>query len=175
MSEPSQDRERLDRLVASLYETLRKLAGGALRDGDAQGGVSPTELVHECYLQLARSEAAKGLGPHELVALASRAIRNILVDRARERAALKRGGGMRRVTLSGELLALAGPIDLLALDVALQKLARIDERQSRVVELRFFGGLTHAEIAQLLGCSPRTVNTEWAMARAWLHRELEEG
>lgn len=168
-----EDREPLDQLIASLYGTLRNLAGRALRDHGGDGVISPTELVHECYLKLARSAAASSMGPNELLALASTAIRSILVDRARKQAAFKRGGAARRVTLNGDLLVLAGEVDLLELDAALEKLAELDERQARVVELRFFGGLTHAQIAQVLGCSPRKVNTDWAMARAWLHRELE--
>ena len=172
MSDKNSPRDRLDELVASLYTVLREIAGRTLRDGAGRRSISPTDLVHECYVKLARARALQDMRPTEFVALASRAIRNILVDRARERGAEKRGGRAKRVTLDGDKLALEREVDLLDLDVALQKLALLDERQSRVVELRFFGGLTHEEIARLLECSPRTVNTEWAMARAWLHREL---
>ena len=172
MSERDGHRERLDELVASLYTVLRGIAGRALRAGAGRHLISPTDLVHECYVKLARARALGNLRPTEFIALASRAIRNVLVDRAREDGALKRGGRQKRVTLAGQNLALDEEVDLLQLDVALQKLSLLGERQSRVVELRFFGGLTHAEIARLLRCSPRTVNSEWAMARAWLHREL---
>jgi RNA polymerase sigma factor (TIGR02999 family) len=175
MTDRLSPRERLDELVSSVYAALRVAAGRALRDKAGRRSVSPTDLVHECYLKLARARALRDLPPTEFVAMASRAIRNILVDRARERDAQKRGGGRRRVTLHGDGLALAREVDLLDLDVALQKIALIDERQSRVVELRFFGGLTHEEIASVLRCSRRTVNAEWAMARAWLHRELGRG
>jgi RNA polymerase sigma factor (TIGR02999 family) len=168
-------RDRLDELVSSVYATLREVAGRTLRQNAGRRSISPTDLVHECYLKLARARAVQDLTPTEFVALASRAIRNILVDRAREHGAQKRGGRLRRVTLDGDNLALSREIDLLDLDVALQKLALVDERQSKVVELRFFGGLTHQEIARLLKCAPRTVTTEWAMARAWLHRELGRG
>jgi len=166
-------REHLDDLVESLYSTLRDLAGRALEKNAGRRSISPTDLVHDCYVKLARAKAMKNLRPTEFVALASRAIRNVLVDRARERGAVKRGGRLKRVTLSGASLALDEEVDLLRLDVALQKLALLDERQSRVVELRFFGGLSHEEIGRLLKCSERTVTSEWAMARAWLHRELE--
>jgi RNA polymerase sigma factor (TIGR02999 family) len=159
-------------VVSALYSTLRVIAGRALRGGRGRRSVSPTELVHDCYLKLARARALGSLERTEFVALASRAIRNVLVDRARELRALKREGPNRRVTLDGASLPLEGEVDLLDLDVALQKLALLDERQSKVVEMRFFGGLTHEEIAKILGCSPRTVNSEWAMAKAWLHREL---
>jgi RNA polymerase sigma factor (TIGR02999 family) len=128
--------------------------------------------VNECYLKLARAQALKSLGRTEFVALACRAMRNTLIDRAREQSALKRGGSQARITLKGDSLQVAEEVDLLELDVALQKLALLDERQSRVVELRFFGGLTHDEIAEVLGCSPRTVTAEWALAKAWLHKEL---
>jgi RNA polymerase sigma factor (TIGR02999 family) len=165
-------RERLDELVASLYATLRELAGRAIEKNGGRRSLSPTDLVHDCYVKLARARAMKDLRPTEFVALASRAIRNVLVDRARERGALKRGGRLQRVTLNGGALVLDEEVDLLRLDVALQKLALLDERQSRVVELRFFGGLSHGEIGRILKCSERTVTSEWAMAKAWLHREL---
>ena len=113
-----------------------------MRSGGGRGrrSVSPTELVHDCYLKLARARALGSLERTEFVALASRAIRNVLVDRARELRALKREGPNRRVTLEGASLPLEQEVDLLDLDVALQKLALLDERQSRVVEMRFFGG-----------------------------------
>jgi len=166
-------RERLDELVAQLYSTLRQVAGRALERGK-RSSISPTDIVHDCYVKLARAKAMKDLSPTEFVALASRAMRNVLVDRAREQGAVKRGGRAKRVTLSGASLAQDEEVDLLKLDVALHKLALLDERQSRVVELRFFGGLSHEEIGRLLGCSERTVTSEWAMAKAWLHRELQQ-
>ena len=172
MTDRPRSREHLDELVASLYSTLRELAGRALEHGGRRS-ISPTDLVHDCYVKLARAKAMKDLRQTEFVALASRAIRNVLVDRARERGAVKRGGRLQRVTLSGAALAEDEEIDLLRLDVALQKLALLDERQARVVELRFFGGLSHEEIARIVKCSERTVTSEWAMAKAWLHRELE--
>jgi len=175
MTERAGSRARLDELVISLYSTLREAAGRRLHEHAGRRSISPTELVHECYVKLARARSVDGLSATEFIALASRAIRNVLVDRVREQQAQKRGGGLRRVTLDGDKLALAREVDLLRLDVALQKLALIDERQARVVEMRFFGGLKHADIAGVLGVSPRTVNTDWAMARAWLHRELERG
>jgi RNA polymerase sigma factor (TIGR02999 family) len=171
---PSQ-RDHLDGLVETLYSTLRDLAARVLERNAGRRSISPTDLVHDCYLKLARAKAMKDLRPTEFVALASRAIRNVLVDRAREGGAVKRGGRLRRVTLNGASLAIDGEVDLLRLDVALQKLALIDERQFRVVELRFFGGLSHEDIGRILECSARTINSEWAMAKAWLHRELERG
>ena len=151
---------------------LRRAAGRTLRSSAGRRSLSPTDIVHDCYLRLARARALEDLGRTEFIALASRAMRNVLVDRARERKAVKRGGRYERVTLNGADLAADEEVDLLELDMALQKLALLDERQSRVVDLRFFGGLTHEEIADVLGCSPRTVNGEWALARASLHKEL---
>ena len=171
VSDRKRQRERLDQLVAELYSTLRRIAGRTL-EKNGRRSISPTDIVHDCYLKLARTQALQDLHPSEFVALASRAIRNILVDRAREQGAVKRGGRMERVTLNGSALAEDQELDLLRLDLALQKLALLDERQSKVVELRFFGGLAHEEIARLLKCSVRTVTSEWAMAKAWLHREL---
>lgn len=173
MNDSQVNRETLDRMVAELYHRLRRLAGAALRQRGARALVSPTELVHECYLQLAGRETLVEEDRNELLTLAARAIRGILVDHVRKAGALKRGGHQRRISLSVDLVSHSEEVDLVDLDVALEKLARIDERQARVVELRFFAGLKHPEIAQLLGCSPRTVNSEWAMAKAWLHRELE--
>ena len=172
MSPGSGPQRPLDELVATLYSTLRKIAGRALKGSEARRSISPTDLVHDCYLRLTRAKALESMPRTEFVALASRALRNVLVDRARAMRSLKRGGRRHRVTLQGDRLPLSMEVDLLDLDVALQKLALLDERQSRVVELRFFGGLTQDEIAHVLACSTRTVNNEWAMAKAWLHREL---
>lgn len=172
MTDRQSPRERLDELVASLYSTLHEIAQRTL-EKNGRRSISPTDIVHDCYVKLARANAMKDLRPTEFVALASRAIRNVLVDRARERGALKRGGRFKRVTLDGASFAMDQEVDLLRLDVALQKLALADERQAKVVELRYFGGLSHEEIARLLGCSERTITSEWRMARAWLHRELE--
>ena len=173
MTDRPSPREHLDELVGSLYSTLREIAGRALEKNAGRRSISPTDIVHECYVKLARAKAMRNLRPTEFVALASRAIRNVLVDRAREQGAVKRGGRLKRVTLSGAALAPDEEVDLLRLDVALQKLALVDERQAKVVEMRYFGGLSHEEIGRLLGCSERTVTSEWRMAKAWLHRELE--
>jgi len=166
-------RKDLDGLVEALYSTLHKIATREVGPAGMRV-IEPTELVHECYLKLART-GAKLLSREQFVALAARAIRTLLVDRARELKTLKRGGDLRVLTLVGDALDASdgrSEVDLLALDVALEKLAQLDERQSRVVELRFFGGLTHEEIGRVVEVSPRTVNGDWAMARAWLHREL---
>lgn len=161
-----------DERIAEHYEALRELARQTVRGPQGQRILDPTELVHESYLRLSRSTAAAPLRRTEFLALAGTVLRSVLVDHARELLALKRGGQLRRLTLDGRLLAAPQGIDLLGLDEALSKLARLDERQARIVEMKFFGGLTIDEIGKLLGISARTVDADWALARAWLHREL---
>lgn len=154
------------------YTALHDLARAALRGHNDDQSIDPSELVHDCYLKLARGSSATPVRRTEFLALASSVVRSVLVDRARELYTSKRGGDRRRVTFHGDLFHVQAEIDVLALDEALQVLAALDERQARVVELKFFGRLTIDEIATLLGCSARTVNHDWAHARAWLHREL---
>lgn len=167
-------RERLDGEVAGLYDSLRRVARRAVRSRAGRRILDPTDLVHECYLKLAKSQGLADLPRSEFLALAATAIRTVLVDHARELAALKRGGAMRRVTLDGKALIDRESIDLIGLEEALTRLAVLDARMARVVELRFFGGLQVREVADALGISPRTVDHDWSLARAWLHRELEK-
>ena len=139
--------------------------------------LQPTAIVHEAYLRLVDQSRANWRGRSHFVAVASKVMRNILIDHARARAAEKRGGGWRPVTLVDEV---AGDYhidaaEMLSIGEALDRLAELDERQARVVELRFFGGLTVEEAAQVLGVSKRTVEGLWAHARAWLLRELSKG
>lgn len=174
---PSPDGRGLDALVASAYTHLKRLAASHLRRDRQRHVIEPAELVHECYLRLADGTGAPP--PVErtaFLALAASVIRRALVDRAREQHAQKRGGDWERIELR-DVPGLAGApqIDLLDLDGALQRLGELDERQARVVEMRFFGGLTLAEIAGVLELSTRTVDSEWRMARAWLKRELTKG
>lgn len=166
----------LGQLMETVYGTLRALAGRQLRNDRNRIVLDPTELVHECYLKLADAVDDAGLDRPRFVALASKVIRQVLVDQARARGAQKRGGAWGRVTLHED--AAVDPnatLDVLDLDGALARLAELDPRQSQVVELRFFGGLTNVEAAAVLEISPRTANDEWAMARAWLKRELSRG
>jgi RNA polymerase sigma factor (TIGR02999 family) len=166
----------MDALVEALYSTLREIAGRALRRGGPRATLDPTDLVHDCYVKLSHAAENYGLDRVGFVALAAHVIRNELVDRARRRGAKKRGGGRARLTLHDELTAGEGPpVDLIDLDDALSRLSALDERQAKVVELRFFGGLTIEETAQVLGIKPRAVADEWTMARAWLKRELSRG
>jgi RNA polymerase sigma factor (TIGR02999 family) len=163
-------REELFRLV---YAELRRIASAHMRREPQGHTLQPTALVHEAYLKLVGEEGAWGDRAHFLVA-ASRAMREILVDHARGRAALRRGGGRRRVTLDEGIDAGRSPTDeLLAVHEALARLEAIDAEWSRVVELRYFGGLTFEEAAAVMGVSLRTAKRLWERARAWLLREIE--
>jgi RNA polymerase sigma factor (TIGR02999 family) len=135
--------------------------------------LSPTALVHEAYVRLIDQTRVDGSDRARFLAIASRAMRQILVEHARARNAQKRGKGWRRVTVeTGALGASPGQFDAIALDDALAALARVDERAAAVTEMRVFGGLTHDEIADVLGVSRRTVDGDWALARRWLSREM---
>ena len=165
----------MDALVSDLYASLREIADRAIGRGKGLT-FDATDLVHECYIKLSQVSEYQGLQRVEFVALAATVIRNELVDRARRRGAKKRGGDRDRVTLHDEAAIGDGPpVDLLDLDSALRKLHGLDERQARIVELRFFGGLSNEEAAEILGVKPRLVADEWTMARAWLKRQLSRG
>ena len=169
----------LDRLTPLVYDELRRLARRYVRR-EAQADALPgTALVHEAYLRLANVTGLTWQDRVHFFAVAARVMRRILVDSARERAALKRGGDLQHVDHSGGLDAIAAPGDqrsaeVCALDEALIKLADLDARRARVVELRFFGGLTVEETAEVLEVSPRTIAHDWQLAKAWLLRELEQ-
>ena len=168
-------RESIDEAVARAYQELRVIAHRRLdRLAGRDGTLSTTALVHEAYLKLADQAGSPAYDHPHLLAIASLAMRHVLVDRARERAALKRGGAHRPVTLDEEHLSVAAEPDvLLQLDDALQRLAAFDPRLARVVECRFFGGLTEVETASALGLSARTVQRDWVKARVLLRRALE--
>jgi RNA polymerase sigma factor (TIGR02999 family) len=163
-----------DELVRVVYDDLRRRAAAYLRRESAGHTLRPTDLVHEAYLRLCAQHATFE-NRDQFFGVASRLMRRILVDHARARAAAKRGRGFR-VTLA-EDLAVQAPTepDLLDLDTALEELAMQDERQVKLVELRFFGGLKIDEAARVLGISPATANREWAHAKAWLYRRLDTG
>jgi RNA polymerase sigma factor (TIGR02999 family) len=162
-------------LMEAVYGELRRRARGHLRRERSDHSLSPTALVHETYLKLIDQRRVKWQGRAHFFAIAGRAMRRILVDHARAHLAAKRGA-TARVSWHDDLQANDPPdIDVLALDVALDKLATLDARQSRLVELRFFAGLTVEEAADVLDLAPATVNRDWALARAWLYRELRGG
>ncbi len=168
------DRDALQRLTPLVYEELRKLASRQLR-GEGQGQtLETTALVHEAYLRMVDQNTVDWQGKSHFFGIAARLIRQILVDHARKRQAGKRDSGGPLLSFD-ESLGSPGEnqVDLVRLDDALRSsLAKIDEQQSRIIELRFFGGLSVEEAAQLIGISPRTVKRQWAIARAWLFREL---
>jgi RNA polymerase sigma-70 factor (ECF subfamily) len=164
--------ESLEARFTAFQAPLRAVARQALKTRSGVLGIRPTELLNEAYLRLVRRPEGAPERKTSFLAFASTVIRNVLVDHARELAALKRGGAAQRVTLQGLPIAAPAELDVLELNEALQTLARLDPRQARIVELKFFGGLSIDEIAAHLDVSPRTVDGEWALARAWLHRAL---
>jgi RNA polymerase sigma factor (TIGR02999 family) len=167
-------RESLDRLVPVVYDQLRAIAHRELAARARGGTLSTTALVHEAYLKLVDQSRAGWCDRAHFLALASLAMRHVLVDRAKARAALKRGGDLRRISLDEEEIGVDDqPEALLQLDEALDRLAALEPRLARVVECRFFGGLTEEEIAEALGVTARTVQRDWAKARMLLQRALE--
>jgi RNA polymerase sigma factor (TIGR02999 family) len=170
------DRAALEQLVPLVYAELRKVAARALRAERQGHTLQPTALVHEAYLRLADQKDVQWQNRAHFLGCAAQIMRHILIDSARGRRAGKRGGGAVRVTLDDALgVAAARELDLIALDDALSALAALDARQARVVELRYFGGLSIEETAEVLGVSPATVSNDWAVARTWLRRELRRG
>jgi len=176
----SGDPTALDDLLPRVYDELRALADAYMRRERAGHTLQPTALVHEAFLRLLRLPPGSVQNRIHFFALAAQAMRRILADHARRHRAAKRGGGAVRVPLElvegGAPAAPAGD-DVAAddLDAALEDLAKLDERQARVVELRFFGGLSIEETAEVLAVSTATVKRDWLVARAWLHRELRGG
>ena len=167
------DRAALDRLVELVYPALRRIARRHLARRGAGESVESGALTNEAYLKLVRAGGIHCENRVHFIALCSQVMRRILVDHARRRGFAKRGGNVLCVTLDEALLtAQARGVDVLALDEALDGLAKIDERKSRVVELRYFGGLSLEETAQALAVSVDTVKRDWRMARAWLLAEL---
>jgi RNA polymerase sigma-70 factor (ECF subfamily) len=167
------DREAASRLLPIVYAELRRLAGHYMRGEHSGQSIQPTELVHEAYLRLVGQERINWQGRAHFMGMAAISMRRILVERARRKSAEKRGGGGERLPLDDlDVFAPDKSSQLLALDEALDRLASLSPRQSRIVELRFFAGLNFDEIAKLEGLSPRTVKHDWSAARAWLHREI---
>lgn len=171
------DHDALDELMDRVYRELKALAGAQMRGERPDHTLQPTALVHEVFLRLVDQERIDWRGRAQFFDVAGRMMRRILVDHARARGRVKRGGDRVRVSLgsSERLPAPADPESVLALDDALEALARIDRRRARVAELHVFAGLTVAETARVLDCSPATVSRDWRFARAWLARELGGG
>jgi RNA polymerase sigma factor (TIGR02999 family) len=165
------DRAALEKLMPAVYEELRRLAAAHLRSERPDHTLQPTALVHEAYLRLADQRSVEWANRAHFFSIAARIMRRILVDHARRRRALKRDGAALRLTLAEAPSEDRGP-ELLALDSALTSLESLDPRQAKIVELRFFGGLSVEETAEAAGISTATVKREWRTARAWLRREI---
>jgi RNA polymerase sigma factor (TIGR02999 family) len=170
------NRAALDEVFPLVYDVLRRIAHRKLNAERAGHTLSTTELVHEAYLKLVRLDRIEWQGRAHFLAVAAQSMRNILVTYALRRKTGKRGGGEANAPLEDEDVAIAEAptADLLALNRALEKLEAIDHRQSRVVECRFFAGMSIEETAEAMGVSPASVKRDWAVARAWLNRELGE-
>lgn len=168
------DEQARDQLTPLVYDELRRRARHYLRAERANHTLSPTALVHEVYLRLVNLDDVEWQDRTHFFALAARQMRRILVDSARARKYQKHGGGAVSVTFDDALAVAERQPDLVALDDALSALTARDERKARVVELRFFGGLTNEEIAAELGISTDTVTRDWQMAKLWLRRELRK-
>jgi RNA polymerase sigma-70 factor (ECF subfamily) len=168
------DGEALDALIPLVYDELRRLARRYMRGQKPGHTLQTTALVNEAYMRLVGSDQVRWQNRTHFFAVSAQVMRRILVDFARARTNLKRGGGAaNRVTFDEAIELVPGRrTDLVALDDALRALADLNARQSQIVELRYFGGLTEEETAEVLGISERTVRREWALARAWLFREL---
>ena len=166
--------DALDRLLPEVYAELRRLAASYLRRERPDHSLQATALVHEAFVKLIDQRDVRWQNRAHFFGIAAQLMRRILVDHARACRAEKRGGGERRLPLD-EAIAVAATrdFDLIALDEALTRLGELDPRQSRIVELRFFVGLTMEETAEVLGISPATVGREWVAAKAWLHATLQ--
>ncbi len=162
-----------DELFPLVYAELRRIAAREMRHEKPGRTLQTTALVHEAYLRLLKDASLSFENRAHFLGIAARAMREILIEHARARSARKRGGGAVRLTFDDLVAPVPSPsVDVLALDEALERLARLDKRHARVVELRYFGGLSVEETAAALSLSPATVKRAWTLARAWLFREL---
>ena len=169
----SGDRQALDALLPLVYKELRRLAHFQLRNERPDHTLQSAALVHEAYLRLIGLRTPQWESRTHFFAIAAQLMRQILVDYARRHSAAKRGGGICKLSLSDAAMpSRQKDVDIVALDDALKALAKIDPRQSRVVELRFFAGLSLTEISKAMEIAPATVQRDWTAARAWLHREI---
>jgi RNA polymerase sigma factor (TIGR02999 family) len=166
------DPRAIERLLPAVYDEMRRLAAGYLKNERAGHTLQPTALAHEAFLRMVVQKDVTWQNRAHFLGVAAQAMRRILVDHARRRKALRRGGGQTVIGLEAALEAGRRDVSFDDLDQALNDLAERSERQARVVELRYFGGLTIEETAEVLAVSPMTVKRDWTMARAWLFREL---
>ena len=169
------DQTALDKLMPLVYDELRRLAANHLRRERAEHTLQPTALVNEAYLKLIDQKNARWQNRAQFFGISAQLMRRILVDHARQHQAAKRGGKDQQrlsITEAGNLSP-ESPVDLLALNEALEELGKMDPQQCRIVELKFFGGLSIDETAEVLGIGHATVEREWKLARAWLRRQLD--
>ena len=166
------DENALHDLLPLVYNELRRLAHYHLQSERPDHTLQSTALVHEAYMRMMGQQPAQFQNRAHFIAVASRLMRQVLVDYARERRAGKRDCGRRIAFEFAEALPVSGDAELLALDDALEELSRMDERQAKIVEMKFFGGLSAPDISQILGLSRITVDRDWATARVWLHRQM---
>jgi RNA polymerase sigma-70 factor (ECF subfamily) len=168
------DAGALERLIPLVYRELRQIAGNFMRKQKPGHTLQTTALINEVYLELVDSDKVNWQNRTHFFAVSAQLMRRILVDSARRRNSQKRGGEQLRITLDERLpIVVESETDLVALDEALKRLADLSPRQSRVVELRYFGGLTEDQVAETLNVSERTVRRDWNLARTWLYRELQ--
>jgi RNA polymerase sigma factor (TIGR02999 family) len=174
---------KADELMPQVYDELRRLAANYLRHERPGQTLQATALVHEAFLRLSKEKSQPWKNRTHFLAIAALSMRQILVQRARARNADKRGGGAEKIALDESVMSRRSPegdggrtggIDVLELDTALEKLAALDPQQAKIVELRYFGGMTVEEVADAMEISPATVKRHWTIARAWLHKELSE-
>lgn len=167
------DESAPDQLLEIVYDDLRRLAGAYFKNERPGHTLQPTALVHEAYMRLVNWDNVTWQNRAHFFAVAAQVMRHILIDHARGKGAQRRYGGERVLIAEADRLAESTEIDVLRLEEALQELAKADARQARIVEMRFFGGLSNHETGHVLGISERTVKREWAFAKAWLRRELK--
>lgn len=169
----SGDREAVTELIPLVYDELYAISRKFLRHERADHTLQCTDLVHETYLRLVQMDGVRWQNRAQFFSISAQAVRHILVDHARRRGAWKRGSGANLVPLD-EVLTIPAPpgLNVEALDESLSRLEAIDERKARIVELRYFGGLSIEELAGVIGCSPSTIKREWTFAKAWLYRDL---
>jgi RNA polymerase sigma-70 factor (ECF subfamily) len=164
-----------DILVQETYDQMKRIASSYLQLESATVSLSPTVLVHEAYVKLSKQVSDRYESRGHFLAIAATMMRRILVDHARARNRLKRGGDLVRVVFDDDLkLSTSKDADVLALEELLEELQKLDPRQAKIVEMRFFGGMTVPEVAEFFGLSTRTIENEWRMCRAWLRKRLEE-
>jgi RNA polymerase sigma factor (TIGR02999 family) len=169
------DHAALDQLIPLVYNELRRLARGYMRREKQGHTLQTSALIHEAYLQLVGQKNVQLQNRAQFFGFAAQLMRRILVDHARSRSRIKRGGGLQMVSLAEQAVISNDVAEVIALDDALKNLAEMDPRKAHIVEMKFFGGLTNEEVAEVLRVTTRTVEREWRNAKAWLHRAISKG